>query len=299
MLITDGAKAARCLQRIGYYRLSAYWYPFRKSIDKLGPDGRPTTRIIDEFKPDAIFADAVDMYVFDKKLRLLILDAAERVEVALRVAIALQLGQRDPCAHRDPQQVHSRFVKAAASKSHAAWLVRHDEVEDKSKEEFVAHFRRKYSGRMPLWMAIELWDFGLLSFFLSGMKDIDVSVIARDFALPKRDLLKSWVRSIAYARNVCAHHNRLWNRAIVDQPQVPKIGDVPGLDHFCTDTHAQRRLYAVAVALRWLLRRVNPESTWPQRLKAHFETFPESAHYSLRQTGFPSHWAALPFWATP
>ena len=31
MIITDTARAAEYLRRIGYYRLSTYWYPFHKS----------------------------------------------------------------------------------------------------------------------------------------------------------------------------------------------------------------------------------------------------------------------------
>ena len=59
----------------------------------------------------ARFQDAVDLYVFDKKMRLLILDAIERVEVAFRFEIAYLLGERDPFAYTKPDLLHGNFTK--------------------------------------------------------------------------------------------------------------------------------------------------------------------------------------------
>jgi abortive infection bacteriophage resistance protein len=299
LVISDRAKATACLERIGYYRLSAYWFPFRET--RPGPpdpvSGRPTIEYLDQFKPSASLLDAMALYVFDKKLRMLVMDAAERVEVGLRVDVALLASKRDPWAHRKPAEVNARFANAQPPMCHSEWLRRHDENEQKSKEEFAVHFRNKYGGNMPLWMAIELWDFGMLSVFLSGMKDADVTALANKYNLPRRDLLKTWVRSINYVRNISAHHKRLWNRPIVDQPQPPRVGELPGLDHLAADQHAQRRVYAVLVVLRWLLLRVNPASSWPQRLKAHMQTFPANPYFSPKHAGFPDGWDALPYWS--
>ena len=97
MEITDLAKAEECLARIGYYRLSAYWYPFRKEQNGA---------VEDNFKEGTTFSLSLDYYVFDKKLRLLTLDAIERVEIALRTDIALLLGKFDRQAHRNPEFLH-------------------------------------------------------------------------------------------------------------------------------------------------------------------------------------------------
>ena len=94
--VADSAKAAAYLERIGYYRLSGYWHPLRQSrtIPALG--GKAATQVLDTFRPGATFAQAINLYVFDKRLRLLFLDITERIEVALRVDVALLLGARDP-----------------------------------------------------------------------------------------------------------------------------------------------------------------------------------------------------------
>lgn len=125
MIITDENKAADALHRIGYYRLSGYWHPMRKRQPYAAP-GKPV--FLDDFEQQAVFADVIDLYVFDKRLRLLMLDAIERVEVGLRVEMALLLSQRSPWAHRDPSQLDSRFVGGRTRPSHADWLQRLDET---------------------------------------------------------------------------------------------------------------------------------------------------------------------------
>ena len=67
--VGDEAKALHYLERIGYYRLSGYWYPFREN------DPVQARQKTNQFKADSYFEDAVKLYVFDKRLRLLALDA--------------------------------------------------------------------------------------------------------------------------------------------------------------------------------------------------------------------------------
>jgi abortive infection bacteriophage resistance protein len=287
LVITDEVKATDCLHRIGYYRLSGYWHPMRE-VERPAPQGPPT--YLDQFKPGSNFSDVVHLYVFDKKLRMLMLDAIERVEVGLRVEIALLLSARSPWAHRDPRHVHRLF------NGHAEWIERLDRATRRSSEDYVLHFRTRYTDPLPMWSAIELWDFGALSHFLSGMKDGDLATLGGRYGLPRRDLLKTWVRTINYVRNLCAHHNRLWNRVLVDIPSPPRTGELEGLDHLAASPHSQVRLYAAAVALRWFLKTINPTTTWPARLKAHLVEFPQSPHYNFAQTGFPEDWENLPFW---
>ena len=105
MLITDVAKAETCLHRIGYYRLSGYAYPFRHREIVRNKEGSDSIRLYENFRPETDFSKVMDLYVFDKRLRLLFLDAIERIEVGLRVEVALILGRRGPFAHRDPNAI--------------------------------------------------------------------------------------------------------------------------------------------------------------------------------------------------
>ena len=295
LTITDDGRATAALERIGYYRLSGYWYPLRASTGS----GASQT-ILDTFRPGAEFGQIVDLYVFDKKLRLLALDALERVEVALRTDIALLLGRLSPIAHRDRRLLHGRFAKNLAPgklvTAHQVWLARLDETTARSREDFVQHFRSSYSTPLPIWMAVELWDFGMLSHFLSGMRHQDQATLAAKYGLPRPELLTGWVRSLNFVRNLCAHHSRLWNRPLVDQPPLPKAGEVALLDHLAADQHLQKRFYAAAAILRHLLGYINPTSSWATRLADLVATLPAAPGVSQRHMGFPKDWMQLPLW---
>lgn len=297
MGITDDARATAALERIGYYRLSGYWFPLRASTPAPTP---ASPKILDAFQPGAEFSQVIDLYVFDKKLRFLMLDALERVEVALRTDIALLLGQYSPLAHRDPAWLHGNFAKKLLQgrpyTRHAEWLRRLDEAIDRSREDFVVHFKATYSTPLPIWMAVELWDFGMLSHFLSGMRHQDQAQIAARYGLPRPELLTGWVRSLNFVRNIAAHHSRLWNRPLIDQPVLPRAGEVPLLDHLRSDRLYQTRLYGPAAILRHLLRVINPSTSWATRLADHLETLPQAPGVALNHMGFPANWRSLPLW---
>jgi abortive infection bacteriophage resistance protein len=295
LAITDDGRATAALERIGYYRLSGYWYPLRASSGS----GLSLT-VLDTFRPGTEFGQVVDLYVFDKKLRLLTLDALERVEVALRTDIALLLGRFSSVAHRDPGLLHGRFAKKLASgrslTSHQIWLNRLDETAARSREDFVQHFRNCYSTPLPIWMAVELWDFGMLSHFLSGMRYQDQATLAAKYGLPRPELLTGWVRSLNFVRNLCAHHSRLWNRPLVDQPPLPRAGEVTLLSHLVADQHLQKRFCAAAAILRYLLCYINPTSSWATRFAALIGTLPAAPGISHRHMGFPRDWTQVPLW---
>lgn len=307
--VTDRALALDYLERIGYYRLSGYWYPFRQ---RSGPvallssgGGRPAkaktrveTLILDEFKPGATFENAVDLYVFDKKLRLLVMDALERIEIALRVDISHVLGGLDRFAYLRPELFHENFSlhldpEAGVTKHHA-WLAKHAQLISRSREEFVRHNREKYGLPLAIWVACEVWDFGTMSTLYNGMREAEQDAISLQYGITNGRVFASWLRSLNYLRNVCAHHSRLWNRNIVDQPKLPAATEVPWIALFEADAHARARCYLLLCLARHILRVVNPRSTWPERMKAHLQEFPDLRHLGLNLGGMgvPAGWEA-------
>lgn len=304
LVVSDETKASAYLERIGYYRLSGYAYPFRVSVMMRDANGQNILSVGDDYKPGAEFKHIVDLYVFDKKLRLSMLDAIERVEIGLRASIALLLGPRDPWAHRDASALDGTFSKRVDRKTgripHADWLAKLDESFSRSNEEFAKHFKTKYPhDPLPIWIATELWDFGMLSRFYAGMKYADRKAIAQEYCITDPDILEAWLKSINYVRNLCAHHTRLWNHPLVRQGMFPMKGVLPPLDHLSGNAAAQARLYGTAAAIRYLLLKINPATTWPHRLKALLDTFPDAPGISVQHTGFPQGWETLPLWEVP
>ena len=298
MLISDTPKAEICLHRIGYYRLSGYAYPFRHREITKDLHGNEIERLYESFRPHTDFSTIMELYVFDKRLRLLFLDAIERIEVSLRVEVALILGNYGAFSYRYSDAFNRYFSRPDlnATTPHAKFIEKLDDAFRRSREEFAEHFRSTYSSDLPIWMSIELWDFGTLSTVLNGMKSGDLDQLSHLYNLPKRVFLPSWAQSINFVRNICAHHGRLWNRPLVQQPRPSSPGELPLFQHLTTDEFAQRRLYAVAAVLQYMLRFVHPTSTWGDRLNSHLETIPKSPHISLRHMGFPVGWRNLPLW---
>lgn len=297
--VTDKDRALCYLQHIGYYRLSAYWYPFRESITVTSNDKTITT-VLDNFKDGTLFSHAVDLYVFDKKLRLLLLDALERIEVNVRVDIVHHLGTKDPFVHMNPTLLHGNFTKKTmpdGDTKYQKWQERYKRAITDSNEEFVKHFRNKYSGDLPIWMAIELWDFGLLSTFFQGMAVADKQTIANKYNIPRWKLLEGWLHSMNYIRNVCTHHSRMWNRSLTRQPNFPKRNEILELDHIAYDAYPQSRIYGVIAIMQYLLKIITPKSSWSDRLQKHCDSFPEcNGIVSLVNAGFPDRWKEFPLW---
>ncbi|HIE4272004.1 TPA: Abi family protein [Pseudomonas aeruginosa] len=307
MVITDHPRALEYLRRIGYYRLSGYWFAFRErsgSLVMLDENGkkpkkiRPTTLVLNEYKPGATFQNAIDLYVFDKQLRLLVLDALERIEIALRVDIAHNLGELDPFAYLKPDFLHIDFSAKLEPNTglsrHHDWLSRHAKLISRSKEEFVRHNKGKYGLPLAVWVVSEVWDFGTLSTLFSGMRECEQDTISARYGVANGRTFASWLRSLNYLRNVCAHHSRLWNRNIVDQPKLPSPTEVPWVEPFIGDSHALARCYLLLCMTKHLLQVVNPRSSWPERVKAHLRNFPQLTHLGLNLAGMgaPADWEA-------
>ncbi|ARP98837.1 hypothetical protein CAK95_06910 [Pseudorhodoplanes sinuspersici] len=296
MSVSDDQRAQSYLEKIGYYRLSGYSYPYRESVVVGGQ-----TIVGDNFRAGTTFSEIVELYVFDKKLRMLILDAIERIEIALRVQITLTLGAFSPAAHRGPDFLHSNFSRridpATGRTFHSEWLRRQDDAFARSKEEFAKHFKRRYPGEEPpLWIAAELWDFGSMSILYSGMRKTDQTTVATAFGVPSFQIMETWLRSLNVTRNICAHHSRLWNKASAVQPRWPSRTQCQILRHIEGDTHAQTRLYGTACICAYFLSSINPTSSWRERLKDLVSEFPSSKIVSLQSAGFPMNWRNESLW---
>ena len=173
----------------------------------------------------------------------------------------------------------------------------HDEAFLRSKEEFAKHFKAKYSGENPpIWIAAELWDFGAMSFLYSGMKKPDQIAVANTFGIASFDVMINWLRCINVARDICAHHSRFWNKLNAARP-VLTPADCPDLGHIETDTVAKARVHGLACMCAYLVRTINPNSSWSRRFKAVISTFPNSTIVSIKSAGFPADWDKANLWA--
>ncbi len=264
----DHARALEWLQRIGYYRLSAYFIPFRD-----------TAR--DQFRAGVTLDQVLDLYKFDGGLRLLTMQAMDRVEVAIRAVVTYEMAHTlGPFGYADATNFDPAF--------HHAWFMKIISKEEKrSSEAFVAHYRAKYVSEthLPVWMATELISFGSLSQMYANLRTKLRKQIGRKFDQPAPVFL-SWLHALTAIRNTCAHHSRLWNKELAVKPVLPNDWKAQGIDN--------RRFYIIALIIQTLLNEVSPGSRWKERLKAHFDTYPA---VGLAQMHFPADWRERAPWA--
>lgn len=280
--IPDRPRAERYLSVISYYRLSAYTLPFQT--------GNPNHH----FKPGSNFSDVLDLYVFDRQLRLLILDAVERIEVALRAKLTNVLSaHHGPHAYLNPEIFDTRYDHT--------WLLAQvrQKCDNSQAEPFIKHYRDKYTDPdlPPIWMVMEILTFKEVSVLLSYLRiREDKQAIAGFWGLPDTVLL-SWFRAISDLRNVCAHHARTWNREFGSRPLVPRRLPVrwPNLEPPLADPRINptRRLYYLLVVIETFLRKINPGSTWHIRL---YDLLAAHPRVSRAHMGMPDNWAEDPFW---
>lgn len=283
MVVADPPRAIGALSSISYYRLSAYWYPFRRK----NTDGKVT----DHFDPGTRFDSVLELYEFDRRLRLLVMDAIERVEVAIRTRITYHMGHAyGAFAHMDPANFHSGFA-------HADWLNKLVDETKRSSDEFLRHYQKKYQGFpvVPVWMVTEVMTLGALSLFYKGLVNDqkagveDKKAVASHFNVHHKQL-GDWLHTLTYVRNVCAHHSRLWNRELSIRPYTGK-----NPDWLPPASPRNDRIFYVLLILRHLLRATTNSHEWKQSVE-ELLTFADNNPQHALSMGIPVNWRLHPVW---
>lgn len=284
LTVSNRQKALDYLARLGYYRLSGYWYGLRQlNQEKSAQLKRPYRESI--FMPNSHFEQAVKLYVFDKKLRLMAMDALERIEMALRVDISYLLGRYAPLAHKKSKFLHGHFSKQVKTKGpakgrteHQVWLEKYEILLHRARREpFIVHHKNKY-GELPIWVAIEVWDFGLMSKLYAGMLKGDQDKIATKYGAKSGRELAAWLRSLNFIRNVSAHHSRLWNINVLERAPIPK--NEPNWNNL---KNAKPFMYFCL--LQKMMTVICPNSSWGKRLWSLFDEFPASSEFRIADFG--------------
>lgn len=204
----------------------------------------------------------------------------EKIEVAVRTQIVYMLSQQhdaywftDAANFTNPEKHRKIIAKIAEEYS-------------RSDEEFISAFKRKYSNEFPpSWMTMEITSFGSLSILYSSLKPgRDKREIAAYFGLAD-SVFASWLHSIVYIRNICAHHSRLWNKTLSIRPLMPKS---PRMPFTTTPPKGTGQTFFILSMIIYLLNIINPNHTFVIRLKALFDKYP---NIDIHAMGFPNRWA--------
>lgn len=276
LAFADEAEAVKWLKVISYFRFASYLRPFEVS----GTDH--------VFKPMSSFEKAKALYDFDARLRLLLFDAIQRVEVAVRAKMIQHLS----LAHGA-----FWFMEMGLCGSELLYLKNMSsvqrEVERARKEDFIKEHFAKYSRPEfpPAWKTLELSSFGTLSKLYANCNDNGVKKrIARELNLPQHEVLESWLVAIGNLRNACAHHSRVWNRVF---PMTPKVDLALRSNWIGNVSMPVNKVYAILCCLQYLLDAVDEANEMRSELKELLKAYPQ---VDVSAMGFPSGWELEPLW---
>lgn len=292
--------ARQWLSSVSYYRLSGYWYSYRVLPE---PEDPKEPQRADNFVPGTTFEEVVALYEFDRKMRTLIYDGIERIEVALRARIGELLIAKGALSYKDRSYFRENF-------QHQDWLETAEKRVDRARKrsQAVAHYAANYDD-YPFWVLADVLDFSDISILFDGLLLEDQRSISHSFGFRidpdqlnsrqkksyyNQDPLARWCEQLTVLRNTCAHHGRLWNRHFTPA-STNAFRTIQELS--CLPKGQSERLFGALTIIAFMLRSVSPGSTWVNKVRKLIE---EEYHpLALRQIdemGFPDDWRNLTVW---
>ncbi|MDO4929706.1 MAG: Abi family protein [Bacteroidales bacterium] len=267
----DEKRALHLLQNISLFRLKSYLKPLRRKGEKT-------------FKTGATFEDAYTLYKFDSALRKMICSELEKIEISIRTQLSLAMSERsgiywfaDSANFRDAGK-------------HASLLNKLGDELRRSDDDAIEHFSRTYNNAFPpSWMTFEVSSFGTLSMMYKWLKAGRARRQIANFYGISDTVMESWLHSIVYVRNICAHHSRLWNKRLSINPLVPRhlqraFVAVPA------DT---KRVYYILSIILYLLQTINPTNSFAARFRILLLQYPQ---IDIAAMGFPKDWQEQGLW---
>ena len=294
LIIDDENLAGDYLSNISYYRLRAYTFPFQDN-ENLEEDHK-------FIRSDIHFKDIVDLYCFDRRLRSLVFNAIEKIEVALRTRMVQIYCESTGDSHwyeNESLFKDTCYLDANGEEEFCYNKLLNDiehEVE-RSNEDFIGHYKTKYSEpeNPPAWMTLEVVSFGTLSRLYELLKKNDEKkAVAKSLGLNKIDVLENWMHALSNLRNCCAHHGRIWNRRFVVSILLPTNTDYLFLDRDTMSRVKRNKLFPYLCSIKYILDIISPNNAFHQNLKKLIAD--GGRLLSLKDMGFPDNWNYLGVW---
>jgi abortive infection bacteriophage resistance protein len=278
MLFHNELQAFQFLKNISYYRLKGYWWDMQKD------------RTTHKFASNIYFESVIDRYNFDRHLRLILFDAVERIEIALRTKIIYHLS----LSYGATWYLESNLF--ANSEKHFDNVNHLQREFGYSQEIFIKDHKRKHPKSDPeAWKILEVASMGTLSKFYKNLSHQlpEKSTIANEMGLNLHSELSSWLEAIVYIRNIIAHHSRLWSRNMVKRP-VDSINNPTGLwfDNNLLPVQ-KKKPFLIISSMIYLCNKVTPNHQIKNKIIDLIDKHPEVPIYKL---GFLNNWKYEPLW---
>lgn len=211
MIVDNEEEAIKILKRTNYYRLTAYALQFK--------DG-------DNYNNKVSFETMYNLYKFDEKLRHLIMEILEGIEISLRTYMAYNLSIKyGPEAYTNQAifkdiKSYTGYIDSNGKQHKGLNEEINLEISKNRKELFVKHHIKKYDKHFPIWVIVEIFSFGMLSRTYKNLKTNEQKEISKNCFNINNLLLESWLDNLSYVRNICAHYGRLYNKNLTIKPKI-------------------------------------------------------------------------------
>lgn len=292
----DARQAERALSTIGYYRLSGYTLLLETPGTFTAVGTTSLYMRSHTFRAGASFRQLLALQQFDQELHLMVLKALLQLEVAARSLISnhMALKYNDPHWYLNPALFDQRYVTPRPGRPKSGHDMLLEEIaretgqrNPKRRTAFSTYYYTVFNAPPlpPSWMVAEQLSFGSWSVIYSQLgSSRDRKDIADAFNVGPNEL-ESWLRALAYLRNMCAHQNRLLGVNFVQTPMASSKLPV-GI---------RNTSFAAFVAvIHHLLREIEPGHVWVSELKDLFRKYPSVDKHAL--LGFPVRWSQRTFW---
>lgn len=273
MTIINDNEAETWLRRVSYYRMSGYWYPLLADRENH------------IFKAGATFNQACYLYEFDQKFREVVFNYIGRIEIAVRTQMSYVMSMANDGYWFNDKTLFSR------NDQHIKSLQSITDEFQRSDEQFVRAFRNKYSNPLPpSWITLEVTSFGTMSILYQNLKpSLSKRAVAAVFGVSDK-VFSSWLHTLVYVRNICAHHARLWNRTLGVRPLMPRH---PRNTFIAQPQSGTQRMYFVLAIIRYIMNLIEPNNSVLRDIKQLFALYP---NIPLRAIGFPDSWEQESLW---
>lgn len=244
LIINNENEAKSILLRENYFFISGYRLLFMESI---------TNKM---FLPGTTFEELYSMFQFDRRVRNILFKNLLIIENNIKSITAYNLSSKYGI-REDEYLDPKNFVNDRKRKKQIDDLLRKMKRQIRvngEQHQATLHYTKKY-GYVPLWIAVKVLSFGIVSELYQILKVEDQENIARDFNVTRENLIV-YLPILANFRNLCAHEDILYDhkaqRNIDDtkfheQLQIPKVND--------EYIYGKNDLFAVIIILKQMLRK--------------------------------------------
>jgi Abortive infection bacteriophage resistance protein len=298
--LSEKAVATDFLLHNSYYRFSIYAFSFQ--------DRKDSKHL---FVSGTHFEDVLNLYYFDSELRALLMKSISKIEIAFRTQIINEYSlvhsghwHLNAALFKKPKIVTKKINGHIISTYHdyfSKFLNSQLKGIDRSQEEFIIHYYKKYTYPEipPSWMCLETLSFGDLSFLYANLDESTGPKIniAKHFGLNTTQLMSKWIHSMHIIRNICAHHGRLWSKAIPVDVLSPNDAGQNIMNQFVNviqkDPRDRARIYSSLCCIQYLLDIIEKDNEFRMELKSLMKMLPASKRGEM---GFVKNWENEPFW---